>query len=262
MAEEQLSAQQRSKIRRLSQPKELTVDEEGGELNVVPFLDIVMNVLIFVLATIAVNFIATIEAPPPRQSNRINSNNDPDKPQLQLTIAVTDDGFSVLGSGSQFKLGDNGKCVPAGAAKTGIPKIVVEGESSYDYANLTSCVRSLKCGEVTKCETDDECGAPEVCTHKDAKGNLDGLDCSNHTATGATCVPDASGTQGICSRCDSHYSKTCFTCNGQFASEKSVTLTTDDPRTYQVLIHTLDAVRKQGAVDLFTEINFARLAGN
>ena len=47
---EKLSAAQRSKIRRLSQPKELAADEEGGELNIVPFLDIITNVLMFVLA--------------------------------------------------------------------------------------------------------------------------------------------------------------------------------------------------------------------
>jgi len=50
MATEKLSAQQRSKIRRLSQPKEHSPDEAGGELNIVPFLDIIMNVLIFVPA--------------------------------------------------------------------------------------------------------------------------------------------------------------------------------------------------------------------
>ena len=51
-ADEKLSAAQRSKIRRLSAPKELAPDEEGGELNIVPFLDIVTNVLMFVLATV------------------------------------------------------------------------------------------------------------------------------------------------------------------------------------------------------------------
>ena len=56
---EKLSAQQRSKIRRLSQPKELAPDEEGGELNIVPFLDIITNVLMFVLATVTVTFTAT-----------------------------------------------------------------------------------------------------------------------------------------------------------------------------------------------------------
>jgi biopolymer transport protein TolR len=61
-----LSAAQRSKIRRLSQPKELAPDEEGGELNIVPFLDIVVNILIFVLSTVAVTFTATIETQPLR----------------------------------------------------------------------------------------------------------------------------------------------------------------------------------------------------
>ncbi len=60
-----LSAAQRGKIRRLSQPAELSPDEEGGELNIVPFLDIIMNILIFVLATVAVTFTATIDTTPP-----------------------------------------------------------------------------------------------------------------------------------------------------------------------------------------------------
>jgi len=51
---EKLSAAQRSKVRRLSRPRELAPDEEGGELNIVPFLDIITNVLMFVLATISV----------------------------------------------------------------------------------------------------------------------------------------------------------------------------------------------------------------
>jgi len=61
----ELTTAQRSKIRRLSQPKELAPDEEGGELNIVPFLDIIMNILIFVLAPVAVTFTATIDTTPP-----------------------------------------------------------------------------------------------------------------------------------------------------------------------------------------------------
>ena len=38
-----LTAAQRGRIRRLSQPRELSPDEEGGELNIIPFLDIIMN---------------------------------------------------------------------------------------------------------------------------------------------------------------------------------------------------------------------------
>ena len=60
-----LSAAQRSKIRRLSQPADLSPDEEGGELNIVPFLDIVMNILIFVLATVSVTFTSAVDTNPP-----------------------------------------------------------------------------------------------------------------------------------------------------------------------------------------------------
>ena len=63
--EEKLSAAQRSKIRRLSQPKELAVDEEGGELNIVPFLDIIMNVLMFVLATVLAPVARVVFVKPP-----------------------------------------------------------------------------------------------------------------------------------------------------------------------------------------------------
>ena len=63
--EEKLSASQRAKIRRLSTPQEMDPAEEGGELNIVPFLDIITNVLMFVLATVSVIFTATIDSSPP-----------------------------------------------------------------------------------------------------------------------------------------------------------------------------------------------------
>ena len=69
---ERLSASQRSKIRRLSAPRELSPDEEGGELNIVPFLDIITNVLMFVLATVSVTFTATIDSFPPKRGGRGN----------------------------------------------------------------------------------------------------------------------------------------------------------------------------------------------
>jgi biopolymer transport protein TolR len=97
MAEERLSAAQRSKIRRLSSPRELAPDEEGGELNIVPFLDIIMNVLMFVLATVAVTFMATIDTYPPKAGTA--SVRPPTTPTLGLTILVVNDGFSVKARG-------------------------------------------------------------------------------------------------------------------------------------------------------------------
>ena len=85
MAEEKLSAAQRSKIRRLAQPKEMDEAEAGGELNIVPFLDIVMNVLMFVLATVSVTFTATIDTFPPRAGSGARA---PTTPTLGLTVLI------------------------------------------------------------------------------------------------------------------------------------------------------------------------------
>ncbi len=134
MAEpERLSAAQRSKIRRLSQPKELDPDEEGGELNIIPFLDIVMNVLMFVLATISVTFTATIETSPPRAGGgRANANQ---APSLSLTVIIVGDGFSIKARGGNIAPG----CADAGPGLA-IPK--VNGE--YDYNGLKVCAAKLK----------------------------------------------------------------------------------------------------------------------
>jgi biopolymer transport protein ExbD len=129
-----LSSAQRAKVRRLSKPKELAPDEEGGELNIVPFLDIIMNILIFVLATISVTFTATITSTPPSsRGNGVRA--AAESSSLDLTVIVVNDGFSIKASGGSVAPGCDG--VGPGIS---IPK---KGES-YDYDGLTQCVQKLK----------------------------------------------------------------------------------------------------------------------
>lgn len=132
-APEKLSAQQRSKIRRLTDPKEIAPDEEGGELNIVPFLDIITNVMMFVLATVSVTFTATIDTSPPRAGGR--SSNKPDTPSLGLTVIVVQDGFSVKARGGNVAPG----CNEAGAGLA-----IAKKGNDYDYASLAACARRLK----------------------------------------------------------------------------------------------------------------------
>ncbi len=131
---ESLTTAQRSKIRRLSQPRELSPDEEGGELNIVPFLDIIVNILIFVLATVAVTFTATIETNPPA-SRGAGVRSNVQQEALNLTILIVNDGFSIKASGGNIAPG----CNSPGPGIT-IPK---KG-GRYDYEALNKCAARLK----------------------------------------------------------------------------------------------------------------------
>ena len=179
---ERLSAAQRSKIRRMSEPRELAPDEEGGELNIIPFLDIIMNVLIFVLATVSVTFTATIDTNPPRAGGA--GARAPTQATLGLTILVVPDGFSVKARGGNVAPGcnDAGPGLAVGKVASG----------DYDYAQLNQCVKKLK--------------------------NLS---------------PD-------------------------FKDEISVTISANPNIAYQVVISTIDAVRKDNASgeELFPDVNF------
>ena len=129
-----LSAAQRSKIRRLSQPRELSPDEEGGELNIIPFLDIIVNILIFVLATVAVTFTLSIETnPPASRSSGVRA--DMQSQALNLTVLIVNEGFSLKAAGGNVATG----CQGVG------PGLSIEKKNGqYDYSALTDCAERLK----------------------------------------------------------------------------------------------------------------------
>jgi biopolymer transport protein TolR len=130
----ELTTAQRSKIRRLSQPKELAPDEEGGELNIVPFLDIIMNILIFVLATVAVTFTATIDTTPPASKSSGVRSEVPSE-ALNLTVFIVNDGFALKAS--------NGNIAP-GCQGPGPGDAIPMKNGKYDLDALTICATRLK----------------------------------------------------------------------------------------------------------------------
>ena len=128
-----LSSAQRSKIRRLSQPKEVDMADEAGELNIVPFLDIIMNVLMFVLATIPAVFTITIESNPPSMGR--GSVAAIEKKSLNLSLVLVNDGIALKTLAGNIAPG----CEGAGPGVT-IPK--KGGE--YDWESVNACARKLK----------------------------------------------------------------------------------------------------------------------
>jgi biopolymer transport protein TolR len=132
-----LSAAQRSRIRRLSQPVEPAPGEEAGELNIVPFLDIITNVMMFVLASVSVTFITSIDTTPPAIGGKGKS--DVASKALNLSAWVSDEGISLKTSGGNIAPGCNG----TGAGIT-FPSQNNGGQRTYDFAGITACVKKLK----------------------------------------------------------------------------------------------------------------------
>lgn len=122
--------QERSKIRRLlSEPRTLAADEEVGELNVVPFLDVIVNILIFVLATIAVTFTATLDIKTPQLPTLSGGGSG-----TELTVMIVNDGFALKAAGGN---------VATGCDTLGQGLAVPKRDAAYDFAALTRCVEKL-----------------------------------------------------------------------------------------------------------------------
>lgn len=137
-ADAPLSPSQRSKIRRLSEPVEPAAGEESGELNIVPYLDIITNVLVFVLASVTVTFLTQLDTVPPSVgSGKVKQ--DVKSDALNLTVLIT-------GSGVQFSTGFGGIATGCGGVGKGItvPMANEGGQETYDFKKIRDCARTLK----------------------------------------------------------------------------------------------------------------------
>lgn len=102
-----LTPRQRSYIRKRTTYHEKDPSEEMGELNIVPFLDIVVNLIIFLLATTeAVLAIARIDAQLPTLGRRAGRQQlDSAETSLNLSVTLTRNGVIVSGSGGKLAPG-------------------------------------------------------------------------------------------------------------------------------------------------------------
>ena len=74
------------------------IEEEAGELNLVPYMDIVTNIIIFLLASV-VNQVplgnVNVSVPTLASGAGAADEEKPDKPPLNLTVSVGATGFTV-----------------------------------------------------------------------------------------------------------------------------------------------------------------------
>jgi biopolymer transport protein ExbD len=161
-AERTRMAKVRSRFRR-EMAKAEEEEATGGEINLVPYLDIVVNTVIFLLATISSTVVlANINVNSPRYEEQAvgatAAQPDEDKPKLNLTVAISYTGFIVAGAGGVMTAADGssptikcsvplqqGRCPAYLATKT-----TAGGDKShawvdrYDYAALTKMLTQIK----------------------------------------------------------------------------------------------------------------------
>lgn len=161
MSERTAMAKVRGRIRREMAHAE-EEEEVGGEINLVPYLDIVVNTVIFLLATTASTLaLANINVNSPRYEEPtagITANQDPDdKPKLNLTVAISYTGYIVAGAGGVMTGSASGPTIPCKTAlKKGrcpvfqTTRTDKEGKQrqvwvdQYNYKGLTALMKKIK----------------------------------------------------------------------------------------------------------------------
>ena len=112
--------------RRKLKPRE---EEEMGELNIVPYLDILMNLIIFMLLSITglTSFgILNVNAPSYGGPSAGVSEEKPDEQKLVLSVLISKKGHFV--STGDTVLG----------AESGAPAVPLKADGSHDFAALTA----------------------------------------------------------------------------------------------------------------------------
>ena len=120
--------QVRAAMRRMRDHNE-EIEEETGEINLVPYMDIVTNIIIFLLASV-VNQVAlgnvNVSVPTLSSGGGASSEDKPEKPPLNLTVTVGATGFTIAASGGVLPV---------------IPKMP---KGQYDYKQLTKKLLEIK----------------------------------------------------------------------------------------------------------------------
>ncbi len=123
--------------RRKLKPKE---EDEMGELNIVPYLDILMNLIIFMLLSMTgLATLGVLNVSAPAFGGGGGGAENPQAPELLLTVAISKDGFYVAGQGAV--LPGSAENVKPGEGAPTVPK---NPDGTYNYVGLNEKMKEVK----------------------------------------------------------------------------------------------------------------------
>jgi biopolymer transport protein TolR len=122
-------------------------EEHSGELNIIPYLDILMNLIIFMLLSMAgLATFGMLNVNAPNYGAAGPGNNENDKPALTLTVAVAKCGFFIAATGGVLP----GQTEPTAAVGEGACTIPRKADGSYNYEALTAKMMEIKANVPTE----------------------------------------------------------------------------------------------------------------
>jgi biopolymer transport protein TolR len=206
----QVRAKARTTVKRREEEIE-TEEIEGGELNLVPYLDIVTNIMLFLLATVTSGLLlGTINSSLPEYAAGAGGLQGPaadEEPPIQLVVAITRDQMTVFSiSGLEGTLKEPKLRTPARK-----PAKDDKDNSEYDYAKLTEVATEIV-----------ERRWKDMPMLREAKGGTElvCLDKDSRSLPKKSCRPETS---------------------------TQVVLMVDDQIPYQVVTRSMDALRENAA---------------
>ncbi len=120
--------------------RRLLDEEHAGELNIVPYLDVVTNLVMFMLLSITgLIALGVVNVSAPKIGGEAAAQAEPTQPRLLLTVAISKQGFYVAGAGGVL-----GGPADQPAVDANQPPTVPLRDGKHDYATLTELLQKVK----------------------------------------------------------------------------------------------------------------------
>ncbi len=122
--------------------RRLHEEEHAGELNIVPYLDIITNLVMFLLLSMTgILALGVVNVSAPRISSEPAQAQaaDPSQPRLLLTVAISRNGFYVAGAGGVL-----GPAERAAVDASQPPTVPLKADGKHDFDALTDLMVRVK----------------------------------------------------------------------------------------------------------------------